>query len=230
MKRTIARLSAGFGAALFLGGLAAAQVASPVSFDRDGSAPEAYLRNLAADAAAMPEPAAAAASTPAPAPEVNVPKLPAGKNGKENEKYAKAFREAFLNASNRLRAPKCAAFYGDGAVAKFEGAEYRFVPMGAPTLNAEGLPRVVGAATYAETSPASVMINSQGPFMNQMMLVNGKSGFQKVDMGTNLRGADFGALLLLHELGHVVGKFGPDAHDSDLNRSYTESVLKNCFR
>jgi hypothetical protein len=88
---------------------------------------------------------------------------------------------------------------------------------------------VVGAATHADMTPARIFINSEGPFVSQSMVVTGKSGFQTIDMGTHLRGPDFGALLLLHELGHVVGKFGPDAHDGKLNRSYTDAVLKNCF-
>jgi hypothetical protein len=215
-------MRAAIGMSLLLGALAAAQTPS-VSFDRESPAPRAILEQLAAGAAAMPTPAAKTAAPAAAEPKV--PALPVG-----DQRFEKAFRAAFLNASRRLRAPKCAAFYGEGAAAKFEGAEYRFVPMGAPRLNDEDVPTVVGAATYADPPPASVMINSQGPFLKQTMIVNGATGFQKVDMGTNLRGADFGALLLLHELGHVVGKFGPDAHDSALNRSYTESVLKNCFR
>jgi len=223
MRRTITTLCAGLASAALLAGPAAAQASSPADFDRGFQAPEIVLRELAAKAAAMPDvPSAATAPDP-----VKIPALPKGGNG---EKFAKPFREAFLNASRRLQTPKCAAFYGAGATAKFEGAEYRFVPMGAPHLNEQGVVTVVGAATYAETQPAAVMINSQGPFLTQMMFVTGRSGFQTVDMGTGLRDADFGALLLLHELGHVVGKFGPDAHDSDLNRSYTESVLKACFR
>lgn len=224
MKRTMTKLCAGLGTALLLGGLAAAQASSP-DFDRETPAPGAILQELAAKAAAMPAPAA---SRPATAQdEIKVPALPVGGASK---RFDKPFREAFLNASKRLRTPKCAAFYGEGATAKFEGAEYRFIPMGAPRLNDDGLPSVVGAATHNEATPALVTINSEGPFVRQAMLVIGASGFQTIDMGTNLRGADFGALLLLHELGHVVGKFGPDAHDGKLNRSYTESVLKACFR
>ncbi|HXT01871.1 MAG TPA: hypothetical protein VN915_14445 [Elusimicrobiota bacterium] len=226
MERTLTTLRAGLAAALLLSGMAAAQATTP-DFDREAPAPGAILQNLAAAAAAMPAPPAAASASAPAAEAVKVPALPAGK---ANQKFAKPFREAFLNASKRLETPKCAAFYGEGAAAKFEGAEYRFIPMGAPRMNKDDLPSVVGAATHNEASPALVTINSEGPFVRQTMLVSGASGFRTIDMGTNLRGADFGALLLLHELGHVVGKFGPDAHDSKLNRSYTESVLKACFR
>ncbi|MFI5361413.1 MAG: hypothetical protein ACHQ49_05545 [Elusimicrobiota bacterium] len=202
------------GAALLWGGLAAAQG------DFGAPSPETILRDLATKAAAM-------ADAPLKAAPVIVPKLPAG----TKKEFYKPFQAAFLNAINRLQAPKCAAFYGEGGETKFETSEYRFLPMGKPHLNDQGVVTVIGAATHAEGKPpASVFINSEGPFVTQMMFVTGRSGFQKVDMGTNLRDADFGALLLLHELGHVVGKFGPDADDSELNRSYTDQVLKNCFR
>jgi len=211
-------------AACLLSGAAAAKAAPP-DFDRESPAPAALLEELSSRAAAMSSPQAAAPSQ-GPA-VIKVPELPPGK---ENARFIKPFREAFLNAAKRLQAPKCAAFYGEGAAAKFEAVEYRFVPMGAPRLNKDDLPVVVGAATYSDASPILVTINSQGPFSRQTMLVEGATGFHTIDMGTNLRGSDFSALLLLHELGHVVGKFGPDAHDSALNRSYTESVLKACFR
>ncbi|MCP9496801.1 MAG: hypothetical protein MSG64_20380 [Pyrinomonadaceae bacterium MAG19_C2-C3] len=55
------------------------------------------------------------------------------------------------------------------------------------------------------------------------------AGFKTLDFGTGLRGADFGALLLLHELGHAVGIFGPDAGNQKLNKKYTDQVIKNCF-
>lgn len=210
MPRAMTRFAAALGAALLLGGPAAAQ-----DFDRGTPAPDVLLHELAARAAAMPDAPAAAV----------VPALPKG----TKKEFEKPFRAAFLNALNRLRAPKCAAFYGDGAEAKFEGVEYRFTSLGKPRLNDQGLPTVVGAATYADASPIMVIVNSDGPFLSQSMYVPGKSGFQTIDMDTRLRGADFGALLLLHELGHVVGKFGPDAGNSQLNRSYTAQVQKNCF-
>jgi hypothetical protein len=201
-----------------LSGLAAAQAVSPADFDRGAPAPAAILKTLAADAAAMPQ-------TPAAAPAPVVPPLPHG----TNKRFQKPFQAAFLNALRRLQNPKCAAFYGEGGQAKFESVDYRFMSLGQPHLNDQGIVTVVGAATFADASPIMVIVNSDGPFMNQIMIVPGTSGFQTVDMGTHLRGADFGALLLLHELGHVVGKFGPDAGNSELNRSYTAQVQKHCF-
>ncbi|MFI5349641.1 MAG: hypothetical protein ACHQ2Z_08865 [Elusimicrobiota bacterium] len=219
-------------AALLLSGFAAAQT----DFDQGTTAPKALLQELTAKAAAMP---GVAGTEPPLAPEeapIAVPTLFKG----TNKDYYKPFQEAFVNAVRRLRSPEmpeCAAFFqipGEkSGEERFEAAEYRFLAMGKPHLNDKGIVTVTGAATHAEgPGPASVFINYEGPFMRQSMIVTGKSGFQTVNMGTNRYGADFGALLLLHELGHIVGKFGPDAgpNDGDLNRSYTDLVLKNCFK
>lgn len=51
-----------------------------------------------------------------------------------------------------------------------------------------------------------------------------------VDFGTGLSGAQFGSLLLLHELGHLTGVFKPDAGNGQLNRSYTQQVQDACFK
>ena len=39
---------------------------------------------------------------------------------------------------------------------------------------------------------------------------------------------DFQATLILHELGHETGVFGPDTTDT-VNGGYTDQVLENCF-
>jgi hypothetical protein len=218
-------------AVLCLGSLAAAQT----DFDQSAPAPKAIMKQLAKNAAAMPDVAGQALPAAADEAPIIVPSLSKG----TNEKYYKPFQEAFLNAISRLRSPEmpqCAEFYRANDPQfeeKFMSAQYRFLEMGKPHLNDKGIVTVTGAATHAEGKPpASVFINSQGPFFTQTMYVMGKSGFQTVDMGTNRRGDDFAALLLLHELGHIVGRFGPDAgpNDSELNRSYTQLVLDNCFK
>jgi hypothetical protein len=222
MKRILS-----LGAVLLLSGLAAAQT----DFDQGSTAPKAILTGLAAKAAAMPSPPAAEEEA-----SIVVPALHKG----TNKDYYKPFQEAFENAVRRLRSPEmpeCAAFYqipGEkSGEERFEAADYYFEPMGKPHLNDKDIITVTGAATHAEgPGRPSVFINFEGPFLRQSMIVTGKSGFQTVNMGTNRYGADFGALLLLHELGHIVYKFGPDAgpDDGDLNRSYTDQVLKNCFK
>lgn len=51
------------------------------------------------------------------------------------------------------------------------------------------------------------------------------------DFGTGLKGADLAALLLLHELGHQVGKWGNDSGvgDKDKNLEHSMAVYKACF-
>jgi len=61
------------------------------------------------------------------------------------------------------------------------------------------------------------------------MLVPGTSGFKTLDFNSGLTGARFGALLLLHELGHQTELFGADAGNPSLNREYTDRVLRACF-
>jgi hypothetical protein len=85
---------------------------------------------------------------------------------------------------------------------------------------------VTGAQT---NSPTSVFINDKGPFFNNRMFVQGKSGLQTLDSNSGLTGAQFGALLLLHELGHQTGIFGFDAGNQKLNREYTRRVQRACF-
>jgi RHS repeat-associated protein len=153
-----------------------------------------------------------------------IPTLPKGTPANE----VKAFDNAFTNALKRLQGD-CLKLFGPGAVTNFEGANYSFQKLGVPTVDSNGKVTAVGAATTSG-NPATVFINSQGTFLNPVMFVPGKSGLVTLDFGTGLRGADFGALLLLHELGHIQGIFGPDKDDTMLNRSFTDKVLKDCFK
>ena len=70
-----------------------------------------------------------------------------------------------------------------------------------------------------------------GPFFNDPRVEVSGNNFQTFDFGTGLTGADLGALLLLHELGHLTGKWGKDAGigDKDKNLEHTQDVYKNCF-
>lgn len=54
--------------------------------------------------------------------------------------------------------------------------------------------------------------------------------FSYFDFGTGLTGADWGSLLLLHEVGHLTGVFGLDSSEATLNRNHTQAVLDNCFK
>jgi hypothetical protein len=145
------------------------------------------------------------------------------------KKYVDAFNKAQEDLKKRLEDEKCAALFGgkDKALAAINGTTYRFLDLGAPKVDRDsGAVRVVGAQTNSATS---VFINTQGPFLNQSMFVQG-AGLKTLNNGTGLRGASFGALLLLHELAHQLNIFGPDANNQELNEKYTKQVLDKCFR
>jgi hypothetical protein len=149
-----------------------------------------------------------------------------------NKKYVGDFVKALQQAEKRLQKADCAKLFGKSAanlVNMLENTEYRVLTLasGGPTVDPNtGDVRVVGAQT---NSPSSVFINDKGPFFNPVMFVPGKSGTQTLDFNSGLRGSQFGALLLLHELGHQTGIFGSDAGNSKLNREYRRRVQKTCF-
>jgi hypothetical protein len=124
--------------------------------------------------------------------------------------------------------PKCADMFGgwDKAMTTLGNTNYRVIPLGAPTLDASGRATATGAGTVG---PNDVFINSQGFFFDQNVFVAASGAFAYFDFGTGLSGNDWGALLLLHELGHQTGVFKPDAGSSSLNSAQTQSVLDNCF-
>jgi RHS repeat-associated protein len=142
--------------------------------------------------------------------------------------YRTDFNQALAEAEHRIFSKKSCAdlFGGVGAIVALESTEYRVLPLGAPSLNQQtGQYGVTGAQTNSSTS---VFINSQGPFFNTIINIPGV-GNRTFDFGTGLSGAEFGALLLLHELGHQIGIFRSDRNDSALNRSYTQQVQDACF-
>lgn len=149
-----------------------------------------------------------------------------------NQKYVKDFLKALQEAEKRLQKADCAKLFGKSAtdlVNMLENTEYRVLTLasGGPKYDPNtGEVSVVGAQT---NSPTSVFINDKGPFFNNQMFVPGKSGLQNLDLNSGLRGAQFGALLLLHEPGHQTEIFGSDAGNQKLNREYTRRVQKACF-
>jgi hypothetical protein len=145
------------------------------------------------------------------------------------------FNNAFKEAETRLDDPDCAKLFGgkSAALTALYGANYGYAKLGAPTYDPNsGKVEVTGAATIDTLTPPRVYINTSGPFRNTNMLVLTPSGVQSktVDFGTGLRGAQFGALILLHELGHLTKVFQPDASNSQFNQSQTDQVLKACFK
>lgn len=120
------------------------------------------------------------------------------------------FQQSFEDALGRLRGdPGCLEFFGVGADHKLIGATFRFAPLGAARLDSNGDPKITGAATFVDDN--LIMINSEGNFMTQSVFVPGRSAMVRFDGRTGLRGVAYSALVILHELGHLVGKFDPDS-------------------
>jgi RHS repeat-associated protein len=148
-----------------------------------------------------------------------------------------ALRKAISNAENRLRKNgghnPCADFFGGADLAEItlDNTDYSFQDLGRPSTDPEtGLPTVTGARTNSSTS---VTINSLGPFGRSLLLCPpGASGCNNGTYTPNLAGQtgiDLDALILLHELGHQMGKLGPDAGDPKANAANTAAVKAACF-
>jgi RHS repeat-associated protein len=168
------------------------------------------------------------------------PNLPRG----TPQQYVRPFTDAFNAARMRLQNSRCAALFniplGELAIAEtelgyseapnygldiLEATSYRALPLGPPSRNSNGTYSVTGAATI---SIDNVFVNTQGPFFNIRQAVPG-GGTLTFDLGTGLNQTEFAAFQLLHELGHQVGIFLPDAGDSELNRRNSQAVLDACF-
>jgi hypothetical protein len=96
------------------------------------------------------------------------------------------------------------------------------ISFGKPKLNSDGKVSVVSASTDRDRN--IILINSEGPYMNPRLTVHG------IQFNYGLADREFRALLLLHELGHLVGKFHHDGNDDALSRAYTRRVMEACFR
>ena len=132
---------------------------------------------------------------------------------------------------DRLRSrPECAALFGglDKALSLLANTSYSYaeIPNGHAHLD-NGVPVVTGAATI---NPTTVWINNWGPFLDQDLAVPGLAQGVHFDFGTGLKDGDFGALILLHELGHQAGIFGEDAQNLGENQAHTQQVYEACFK
>jgi len=139
--------------------------------------------------------------------------------------------EAVAEAGKRLVKKECSDFFGAGALAALTSAKYRVVSFGQPRFR-EGKLAVAGAATIRETG--MVLINLDGPFVNPKLIAGGvvhrfNSILSPPESPVMLTDPDFRALLLLHELGHLLGKFGPDTAATSRSQHYNKAILKHCF-
>lgn len=109
------------------------------------------------------------------------------------------------------------------AVSALAGTTYRLLALDKTT-------------TGAQTVDASnVFLNTTGAFFTAQPDSNGQINFNipsptsgSQTSTVSLSAADFGAFILLHELGHEMGVFGPDL-TSTVNGSNSWQVLEDCF-
>ncbi|MEP6849477.1 MAG: FG-GAP-like repeat-containing protein [Acidobacteriota bacterium] len=184
---------------------------------------------------------------------LELPKIPRGANYTTGQLHA--LRSAYQEALKRLRNPDCAKLFTEwflryagetdaspalngtleyDPAAVMRNVTFRYMELGGVGVNSNGQTSVIGAETI---NRSEVWLNSQGPFENRQLTVNGNTtSFDFGGKAASLTQAEFGALLLLHELGHAYGEvngsflfFGPDSTDATKNGDHTQRIIDACF-
>jgi len=130
-------------------------------------------------------------------------------------------REAVVESVERLNRPACSSLLGANARDILISARFVVISFGKPKLGSDGKFKVISASVDGDRN--TIIINSEGPFMDPRLTVNG------VRFNLGLDDHRFRALILLHELGHLTGKFQHDGADPELSRTYSNSVREACF-
>ena len=146
-----------------------------------------------------------------------------GASKQDQKGFVKAIRDAISHIRSKSFADCGKLFGGEAGVGALLGADYSY------DTDAQ-LVSMPGVAAATDESTNSVMINLVGPFFHQVQTVGG----QTLDYGksSGLQGTDFQAFILLHELGHLTGAFGPTDHDATNAQNQNANntlVLKDCF-
>jgi hypothetical protein len=130
-------------------------------------------------------------------------------------------REGVVEAQKRLEKIGCRHAVGADDATALLTANYRILPMGKPQLLSNGRVRLLNATTIREAQ--LIIFNEEGSFVNPTL----KSGGVQFNFGmsaVNLR-----ALIILHELGHLIGRFAHDGDDPERSKAYTDLVRGSCF-
>ena len=142
----------------------------------------------------------------------------------------KLLDDAIAESVKRLGKQQCAKLFGPEALDAVHRTDFRIVSFGPPVMR-EGRPVVSAAKTLPNHK--MVLINLDGPFVNTQILIGGKlENFARVQPRTKsvaLSQEDIRVAIILHELGHVLGKFGPDTKNIDDSHAHTDSVIQHCF-
>jgi RHS repeat-associated protein len=164
-----------------------------------------------------------------------------GQQQQQQQQQQVALSEALTRTIEMLKLEPCAKLFGltgQDAISRLEGATITFEDFNRRSQayrngNGNGDYHWVGAS--ASINGTRISINTSGPF------VDGKIEFLNGEIlsYTDLPGRprlhklsidSLRAIILLHELGHIVGVFGSDLTDTTINLEHTEAVLKNCLQ
>jgi hypothetical protein len=130
-------------------------------------------------------------------------------------------REAVLEAEKRLEQPRCRRVFGDEAPQALLNANYRILPLGKPRLVGNGKFQLMNASTIRDVR--LIIVNADGSFINPSLEANG------VRFNYGMRPVNLRAMIILHELGHLIGRFAHDADDPVRSKAYTDLIRKGCF-
>ena len=141
-------------------------------------------------------------------------------------KEQEVIRQALLDASHRLNNPKCSAFFGPSGREALMSAKIQMAPIGPPLSRPGSTGRfqttaLVIAVTYREFQ--LILINRLGPFVEPGKPIGGRL------YNKHLTDDDFRAFVLLHELGHLIRKFGAEGTHLHANEEHTDQVFQNCW-
>ena len=138
---------------------------------------------------------------------------------------------AIADAGERLKHQGCSDFFGPAAVQTLTSAQYVLSKLGAPRFVGNRA-FVTAARTVIEEN--IVLINLDGPFITPRLIVGGKRyRFNGILTGEAtpivVSDSQFRAVILLHELGHLLGTFAPDTNNLKQNQANNRAVLGHCF-
>jgi hypothetical protein len=135
-----------------------------------------------------------------------------------NQDFVRAWKHAVdLILSN----PNCAHLMGGYAgLMALESTKFVYAPV-------KSNPLYYSADILAATdlNNGTITINSNSYFFSQVDS-NGNSRTE----WSGLSGTNFRTMVILHELGHIVGSLEHDSYSVDANRRNTEAVLSECFK
>jgi hypothetical protein len=130
-------------------------------------------------------------------------------------------RQAVVEAERRLEQPRCRRVLGDEATQALLTANYRVFSLGKPQQVANGKFQLSNATTIRELR--LIVVNADGSFINPSLKAKGVR-FNYGMTPLNLR-----AMIILHELGHLIGRFAHDADDPVHSKAYTDLIRESCF-